>query len=84
MHPLGGSCKNQIMGKSQTPGMCRSISGRYWSSEAWQRGRTKMPRKGKNKIIKKKLTKKRKIGEEKEMVPTGFCKAEESVQNGTH
>lgn len=43
-----------------------------------------MPRKGKNKIIKKKLTKKRKIGEEKEMVPTGFCKAEESVQNGTH
>ena len=46
------------MGKSQTPGMCRrylegmcrSISGRYWSSEAWQRGCTKMLRKGKKKI----------------------------------
>lgn len=37
-----------------------------------------MPRKGKKKI--KETNKKRKIGEEKEMVPTGFCKAEDSVQ----
>lgn len=37
-----------------------------------------MPRKGKKKI--KETNKKRKIGEEKEMVPTGFCKAEDGAQ----
>ena len=33
-----------------------------------------MPRKGKNKIIKKKLTKKRKIGEEKRWYPLAFAR----------